>query len=128
MPVGTYQSLNAWQAAMDLVCRVYEAASRFPNYENYGLGAQMRRSAVSVASNIAEGHGRAVRGDYHRFVSIAIGSLAELETQIIVAHRLAYLDDAREQRLLRDTDCVGRMLRGLQRTLRPGVKAAREPQ
>lgn len=116
MRIDSYRDLKVWQRAMDLVQLIYTLTRAFPKTEMYGLGMQMRRSAVSVPSNVAEGHARSSTGDYIRFLSIASASLAELETQILIAQRLEYgtgelqtaFDLSRE---------VGRMVRGLQRSL-----------
>ena len=86
-----YRDLVAWQRAMDLVEVVYELAKRFPQDELYGLTSQVRRAVVSVPSNIAEGEGRNSPNDFARFLSIANGSLREVETQLFIAVRLDYL-------------------------------------
>ncbi|RYG46759.1 four helix bundle protein [bacterium] len=83
-----YRKLRVWQEAVDLAEETYRLTSAFPKSETYGLTAQMRRSAVSVASNIAEGSGRQSPRDFGRFIAIAVGSLRELETQAILADRL----------------------------------------
>jgi four helix bundle protein len=116
--VKGYQDLVVWQRSVDLAVRVSEVTEAFPRREIYGLAAQMRRSAVSVPSNIAEGHGRRHLGDYLHHLSIANGSLMELETQIVIAARRGYLNPALDREL---SDCsgeVGRMLAGLSRSLR----------
>jgi len=97
---------------MDLAGVVYQATTAFPREELYGLVSQMRRSAVSIPSNIAEGYGRGGR-DYARFVAIAYGSLLELETQIELARRFGFLETEREARLLSATAEIGRMLNAL---------------
>lgn len=83
-----YQDLKLWQKAIDLVTHIYRATAEFPKEEKYGLTSQMRRSAVSIASNIAEGAGRNHDKEFIQFLSIANGSCYELETQIIVANKL----------------------------------------
>lgn len=85
------RDLLVWQRSVGLAISVYEATERFPRREIYGLAVQLRRAAVSVPSNIAEGHGREHLGDYLHHLSIANGSLMELETQIVIASQLAYL-------------------------------------
>jgi len=80
-----------WQRAMDLVAEAYQLTQRFPSEERYGLVQQVKRSVVSIPSNIAEGHGRDHLGDYLRHLSIANGSLMELETQFLIAVRLGYI-------------------------------------
>ncbi|MFT3740597.1 MAG: four helix bundle protein [Breznakibacter sp.] len=87
----TYRDLIVWQKAMDLVEFCYQVSGSFPTSEVYGLTAQMRRSAVSVPSNIAEGYGRHHSKDYARFLQMAAGSLYELQTQLEIAKRLGYL-------------------------------------
>ncbi|KAA9129896.1 four helix bundle protein [Marinihelvus fidelis] len=82
--------LDVWQVAMELVQVVYEQTSGFPGHEQFGLSAQMRRAAVSIPSNIAEGAGRGSNADFRRFLLIARGSLAELETQALVSQNLGY--------------------------------------
>lgn len=88
----TYKELLAWQVSMELVVQVYRLSKRFPREEVYGLTSQIRRCAVSVPSNIAEGQGRATRGEFIQFLCTARGSLFELETQLIIAKELGYLD------------------------------------
>lgn len=120
----SYRDLQVWQKAMDLVVEVYHVTVRLPREEVYGLTAQVRRSAISVPSNIAEGHGRSATGDYLHHLSIAQGSLAELETQLMLTERLGYLE-APDIRVILDASAeIGRMLNGLRRSLRrqgPGV-------
>jgi four helix bundle protein len=93
--VQTYRDLDVWQRAMDLVESVYRVTASFPTEERFGLTSQLRRAAVSVPANIAEGNARIHRGDYLRHLSIARGSLAELETELIAAGRLGFV--TREQ-------------------------------
>ena len=92
-PVKTFRDLIAWQKAMDLAESVYQATNRMPDSEKFGLTSQMRRAAVSVPSNIAEGHGRESRADYLRFLRTARGSLMELQTQILLCQRLGLLKE-----------------------------------
>jgi len=87
-----YSELIVWQKSMDLVADIYRSTALFPVEERFGLASQSRRAAVSIPSNIAEGHGRKSTGAYVNFLSIAYGSLMELETQIQIAARLNYLD------------------------------------
>ena len=116
--IQNYRDLIVWQKSMDLTTAVYRLAGSFPANERFGLTSQMQRSAVSVPTNIAEGHERHSRGDFRRHVSIASGSLAELETHLEIATRLGYLAPGAtdEPRLL--TVEVGRMLSTLLRRLR----------
>ncbi len=96
-----------------LVQKIYESTGAFPKDESYGLTQQIRRAAVSVPSNIAEGYGRGHSNDYVRFLRIARGSLYEVETQLILAHKLSYLDENQLENLLNDTNECCRMLHGL---------------
>ena len=116
--MGTsYQDLIAWQKAMDLVTDVYRVTAAFPKEEIYGLVSQLRRAAVSVPSNIAEGQGRKGDGEFRHFLRLSLGSLMEVETQIIIAERLGYLAPNSAQSLLRDTGELGRIMNGLIKSL-----------
>src|SRR6266702_6602811 len=117
-PIRRYQDLRVWQASMELVVEIYRASESFPKRETYGLTAQCRRAAVSLPSNVAEGHGRKHLGDYLHHLSIANGSLMELETQILIAGRMGYVSREVEERILAQGAEVGRMLSGLARALR----------
>ncbi len=117
MTVRHYTDLVAWQKAMDLVERVYEATESFPAKERYGLTNQLRRAAVSIPSNIAEGQGRNTTRDFIRCLSIACGSLQELETQLIIARRLSYLEEPFLPGLFELTKEVARLLNGLRKSL-----------
>lgn len=111
--MGGHESLVVWRRAMEFTRDVYRATENFPQRELYCLAQQLRRAAVSVPSNIAEGYGRNSRSELHQFVGIARGSLAEVETQIELARMLGYLQDSETQDLLRDAGEIGRMLTGL---------------
>jgi len=111
--VNSYRDLRVWQKAMDLVVASYEVAKQFPQSELYGLVSQIQRSAVSIPTNIAEGHGREHLGDYLHHLSMANGSLMELETHFLLAGRLGYLNVEPMNQLLDHTAEVGRMLAGL---------------
>lgn len=87
-----HKKLDVWKYSMDLVVHVYKITSNFPKSEVYGLTSQMRRCAVSVPSNIAEGAARNSNKEYNRFLAIALGSLSELETQLLIAERLEYTE------------------------------------
>ena len=117
MTVSSYSDLQVWQKAMTLVRDVYSATQRFPKEELYALTSQVRRAAISIPSNIAEGHARNSTKDFLRHLSIALGSLAEMETQLIMARDLQYLPGDRLAPLLAATAEVGKMLRGLQKSL-----------
>jgi four helix bundle protein len=88
--VNSYKDLVVWQKSMDLVEAIYRLTENLPMQEQWGLSSQMRRAAISVPSNIAEGYGRHATGEYHHHLSIARGSLLELETQALVCHRLNF--------------------------------------
>jgi four helix bundle protein len=110
MPVQSYKELIVWQKAMDLVLEVYKISKNFPKDELYSLTNQIRRAVVSVPSNIAEGWGRNSRAEYLHFISIAKGSLAETETQLILACRLQYIDELQVKTSLSLREEVGKML------------------
>src|SRR3954469_10975594 len=92
MALTHYRELIAWQKAVEMVCTIYRVTSSFPSEERFGLTNQLRRAAVSIPSNIAEGQGRGVSRDFARYLRMANGSRQEVETQIAIAHRLGYLD------------------------------------
>jgi four helix bundle protein len=114
---STFRDLVVWQKARVVVCDVYALTRTFPRHEMFGLTTQMRRASISVVCNIAEGHGRQSRADYRHFVTMARGSVLELEAQTIVAEDLGYLTPAQSTQLQRKTMEVGRMLNGLLRYL-----------
>jgi len=113
----SYRELIAWQKAMDWVERVYRATYGWPKEDLYGLSSQLRRAAVSVPANVAEGQGRDSAKDFLRHVTIADGSLHEIETLLLVAQRLDYFDASTCETLLRQAAEVGRLLHGLKRAL-----------
>jgi len=90
MEVKSFRDLRVWQAGMNLVEMIYKLSVNFPRHETYGLTSQIRRSAISIPSNIAEGHARKHTKEYLKFISVAQGSLAELQTQIEIASRIGY--------------------------------------
>ncbi|MBM7557064.1 four helix bundle protein [Halanaerobacter jeridensis] len=104
-----HKELVVWQKAVDLVKIIYELTGDFPKSEEYGLSNQLRRAAVSVPSNIAEGAGRRSKKDFVWFLDIAMGSLSELETQLIIAKKLDYIDDIKSDKLVE----IKKMLLGL---------------
>jgi len=111
-----HHNLEAWQQALALVRSIYSATTSFPKAELYGLTSQMRRAAVSIPSNIAEGAARESTPEFLRFLFIARGSLAELETQILLSHDLGYIEAATP--LLSDLERVSGLLNGLIRSLK----------
>jgi four helix bundle protein len=109
----TYRDLIAWQKAMELVTRIYEMTRTFSREELYGLTSQLRRTAVSIPSNIAEGQARYSHAEFHHFLRNARGSLAEVETQIHIACNLKYISEERKRDLLEATAELGRILNAL---------------
>ena len=119
-----HKNLDVWQKAMSLVTSVYLLTKQFPKEELYSLTNQIRRAAVSIPSNIAEGRSRQSVRDFMRFVVMARGSIAELETQLLIGQNLGYVGNEELQPLLRDTDDVGRMLSGLLASLEAKLAVA----
>ena len=115
--VRNYTDLIAWQKAMDLTEAVYELSARFPREEMYGLTAQVRRAAVSVPSNIAEGQGRWTTGEFIQFLGVAHGSLCEMETQVRLAVRLKFVAPTDADPILGLATEVGRIIYGLKNSL-----------
>ena len=118
MAVQSYRDLLVWQKAMELVVECYRLADFLPKTEMYGLANQLRRSAVSVPANIAEGHGREHLGDYLHHLSFANGSLMEVETHILLTEKLRFITKAEIETSLEKSAEVGRMLAGLTRSLK----------
>ncbi|MGH2646452.1 MAG: four helix bundle protein [Ginsengibacter sp.] len=108
--INTYRDLIVWQKSMSLVTEIYFSTQKFPSSETYGLTSQIRRSAISVPANIAEGYGRNSTGDYKRFLQIAVGSLFELQTQLEIASNLNYLAKDNYEAFLERTNELDRML------------------
>jgi four helix bundle protein len=113
MSVAHYQQLLVWQKAMDWAVEMYRATEAFPKHETYRLCDQLRRCAISVPSNIAEGQGRNFTREFLKHLGYSTGSLFEAETQIILAYRLGYLTEDVQKRLLAMAGEIGRMLNGL---------------
>ena len=112
-----HRDLLAWQKAMGLVKDIYRCTAEFPKHEIYGLVSQLRRAAVSIPSNLAEGANRNSRREFHQFVGTARGSLAELETQVEIAYDLGYIERLVAEDLLCRIAELGRMLTGLRSSL-----------
>ena len=108
--VKSYRDLKVWNRAMDLVIMCYRLTSKLPKTEIYGLSSQIQRAAVSIPANIAEGKGRQHLGEYIHHLSIANGSLKELETHLLITGRLSYLENSELHPVFELTDEVGRML------------------
>ena len=123
MGVKSYKELIAWQRAMDVAQLVYEVSGSCPKEELFGIVSQMRRSAVSIPSNIAEGQGRKSTRDFLRFLSIAHGSVCEMETQVVLAGRLGFLNSDQVQQVLESSAEVGRLVNGLYNSLQPATES-----
>jgi four helix bundle protein len=108
-----FRDLIAWQKAMDLVIEIYEITKKFPREEIYGLTSQLRRAAVSIPSNIAEGQARFSKREFKHFLRTSKGSLAEVQTQIAIAARLGFITDAEERELDLQMHELARVLNGL---------------
>ena len=117
-----YRDLIAWQKAMHLVTDIYDATREFPSDERYGLTNQLRRAAVSVPSNIAEGQARFSSKEFHHFLSLARGSLVEIETQLMIAENLGYLPSNQTRPLLEGAAELGRVLNGLIASIKRAAK------
>lgn len=113
MSIKSYRDLDVWKKSVLLVTAVYRTTANFPKEEVYGLTSQIKRSAVSVPSNIAEGRGKRSTRDFIRFLNIAYGSLCELETQLIIANNLTLLKTMDLEILLEASSEIARMLNGL---------------
>ena len=118
-----HQKLEAWAKGIELVIAIYKNSEHFPKEERYGLTSQIRRAAVSIPANIAEGAGRHSRKEFAHFLSNSQGSASELETELIIANRLGYLDEASFTLLIRELDRIGRLITGLVRHLGTGPLA-----
>ena len=114
----SFKDLIVWQKAYKLTLDIYRLTEKFPKHEQYGLSSQVRRSAVSVVSNIAEGYSRKGRGEYINFLSMAYASLSELETQLLLAKDLGYITENEIKEPLSVKDEVGGMLFSMQHKLK----------
>ena len=115
--IRSYRELKIWQRSMDLTVQTYELTRRFPSEEKYGLSSQMRRAAASVPANIAEGQARRSKKEFLQMLSIARGSLAELETFVTLSERLGLIRRETSNSLLEDCAEINRMMNGLMRSL-----------
>ena len=115
-----HQKLEAWSKAIELVTDVYKSSERFPKEERYGLTSQIRRAAVSIPANLAEGAGRRSQKEFAYFLSNSQGSASELETELIIANRLGYLDEATFAKLIAQLERIGRLITGLVRHISAG--------
>ena len=108
-----HHKLEAWNKSLELVTDIYRTTEGFPKEERYGLTSQVRRAAVSIPANIAEGAARFSSTEFTRFLSNAQGSASELETELLIAHRLGYLDEASFSKLINQLERIGRLITGL---------------
>ncbi|HEY2839877.1 MAG TPA: four helix bundle protein [Pirellulales bacterium] len=120
--IQSYRDLDVWQEGIQLALAVYRLTAKFPSHEQFGLVSQLRRCSVSVPSNIAEGHARLSTREYLRHVSIALGSLAELETQLLLAFELKYVGEDQSGDLTASADRLGKRLRSLTKSLRERIE------
>ncbi len=118
MPIRSYKDLIAWQKAIELTTAIYATTQKFPKEEMFGLTSQLRRAAVSVPSNIAEGQARNSSREFGHFLTIALGSLNEAETQLLIAQKLGYLAPETVAILLKDASEVGKIIQGLAASLK----------
>src|SRR5438552_2056356 len=116
--IRSYRDLIVWQKAVDFAVGCYRICRTFPRNEIYGLASQIQRAAVSIPANIAEGHGRDHLGDYLHHLSVANGSLMELETHLLLLPRLSYVSSNELERAFTLTDEIGKMLSGLSKSLK----------
>ena len=117
-PIQSFRDLVVWQKSVDLVTEIYRLSKKFPKDEVFGLTSQIRRAAVSIPSNIAEGRGKSSKGEFQQFLHHSRGSLAEVETQIIIAQNLGYLNAAETEPVMKIIAEVGRLLNGLLTSLK----------
>ena len=108
--VNSHKDLLVWQRSMDLVEAVYRITAKLPASEQFGLTSQMRRSAVSIPSNVAEGYGRQATGEYRHHLSFSRGSLLELETQVLLSKRLKYLQPSEADSVISEIEQISKML------------------
>ncbi len=113
-----HEKLEVWKMAIEMVVRVYECTSHFPKDERFGLTSQIQRAAVSIPANIAEGAGRNHDREFLQFLGIAQGSASELETELLIAHRLGYIDEEKFRGIYEEVNAIARMIVGLSRHLR----------
>jgi four helix bundle protein len=115
--MNKFKELKVWQKTIHLVTTIYSATSGFPIEEIYGLTSQIRRCAISIPSNIAEGAGRGTKKDFSHFLDLAKGSSFELETQLIISRELRFIDQNRVESILSELDEIQKMITGLQKSL-----------
>ena len=121
MKTSDFKELKVWQKAIDLTVAIYSITKQFPPEEKFGICSQMRRSAVSIPSNIAEGHGRSTKNDYFHFLSIARGSVCELQTQLIISEKLEFISREDNMILQNQLTEIDKMLVGVMSYLKPNT-------
>jgi four helix bundle protein len=114
----SYRDLDVWRLAIEFVKDVYRVTEKFPPSEIYGLTNQLRRAAISIPSNIAEGQGRNSSKEFRQFLAVALGSLAEVETQLIIANGIGYLPASELAKLADDLDIIRKMTKSLAGSLK----------
>lgn len=122
MEIKTYRQLEVWKQAVELVVLCYNFTKNFPSSEIYGITNQIRRSAISIPSNIAEGQSKWSTKEFLRHLSMSNGSLSELETQLIISNRLNYIEESELNRILSLTEEIGKMIHGLRKSLTKKLK------
>ena len=125
MIINSFRDLRVWQSGMELVTKVYEITQHFPREEIYGLTSQLRRAAVSIPSNIAEGHARESSKEYLNHLSIVQGSLAELQTQIEIALRLDFVEDETAREILELASSLNRQIFALRNAIARKIEEGR---
>jgi four helix bundle protein len=113
----THRDLHVWHRSIDYVTAIYDATNTYPKHELYVLASQLRRAAISVPANISEGAARSHIGEYRQFIYIAIASLSEIETHLIISKNLNYLSEAQFQALIAERDIIAKMLVKLKQSL-----------
>lgn len=112
----THKDLDVWNYAINFVTELYQITAKFPKEETYGLSSQMRRAAVSIPSNIAEGAARNHKNEFRQYLYISLSSAAELETQLIISEKLSYISKNQNENLIDKLNTISRMLQGLIKT------------
>ena len=121
--IKSYQDLDVWKIGMEVAKTIYSLTAKFPLDERFGLVSQIRRAAVSIPSNIAEGHARKSRIEFRQFIFIALGSLAELETQLLLSNKLDFISKEEIEGIMLQLNTLGKMLRGLSKSLASSPKS-----
>jgi four helix bundle protein len=122
MKVKSYKELNVWKKGIEIVNRIYEITERFPHKENYGLNSQMQRAAVSIPSNIAEGFVRGHTAEYRQSLRVALGSCAELDTQLVIAGEREYTSQTEILSIQKELEYESRMIMNLIKSLMQNAK------